>query len=745
MIGKTISHYKVLEKLGEGGMGVVYKAEDTKLKRTIALKFLTPQVLGAEEEKARFVNEAQAAAALDHPNICTVYEIDEAEGHTFMSMAYLEGQSLKDKVKSGRLKLEEALDIVVQVAEGLREAHEKGIVHRDIKSANVMVTEKGQAKIMDFGLAKLAGGTQLTKTGTTMGTVAYMSPEQAKGEEVDHRTDIWSLGVVLYEMVTGQLPFQGEHEQAVIYSILNEEPEPVTGLRTGLSRELERTVNRALAKSPGERYQNAGDILVDLRKLRKELESETSKQKTSKIKPQPSIAVLPFTNLSADKEQEYFCDGMAEEIINALTHVESLRVVARTSAFAFKDRHEDIRGIGKKLNVETLLEGSVRKAGNRLRISAQLINVADGYHLWSDAYNRELEDVFAIQEEISMAIVDKLKVKLLGREKAKLVKRHTENLEAHSLYLKGRYFWNKRTEEDLKKSIEYFKQAIEKDPDYALAYAGMADSYNDLPSYSSFPPAETYPKAKEAAIKALEIDDTLAEAHSSLGVIRTESEWDWDGAEREFARALELNPASATTHHGYAYLLMLVARFDEAITEMKRAHELDPLSLAINRNLGQVFYFACQYDQAIEQLQKTIEMDPSFSYAHFLLGLAYGQKSMYKEALAELQKEKSLSGGWNPFAEAWFAIVYVAMGIRGKAQEVLDDLMERSKQEYVPSYMLALSYFALEKNDQGFLWLDKAYVKRDVWLRYLKIEPGFDSVRSDPRFTALLKKMGLEK
>jgi len=454
---------------------------------------------------------------------------------------------------------------------------------------------------------------------------------------------------------------------------------------------------------------------------------------------------LPFTNLSADKEQEYFCDGMAEEIINALTHVEGLRVVARTSAFSFRGKEIDIREIGRKLNVETLLEGSVRKAGNRLRISAQLINVADGYHLWSEKYDRDMEDIFAIQDEISLAIVDKLKVKLLGQEKARLRKRYTDNIEAYNLYLQGRYFWSKRTEEDIKRAIQYFKQVIEKDPDYALAYAGMADSYNDLPTYSSFPPAETYPKAKEAAIKALEIDDTLAEAHSSLGVIRTESEWDWDGAEREFARALELNPASATAHHGYAYLLMLVGRFDEAIKEIKQAKELDPLSLAINRELGQIFLFARQYDQATEQSHKTIKMDPNFTYAHLLLGLAYGQKSMYEEALAELHKERDILGRWDAFVEAYIGVTYALMGKKGEAQQVLDDLMERSKQEYVPSYALALLYFALEKNDQGFLWLDKAYVERDVWLRYLKIDPDFDSVRSDPRFTALLKKMGLEK
>jgi len=538
MIGRIISHYKILEKLGEGGVGVVYKGEDTKLKRTVALKFLPAELTRDPDAKKRFVHEAQAAGALDHPNICTIYEIDEAEGHTFISMACIEGQSLKDKIESGPvgangrspLPIDEALDIAIQVAEGLQAAHEKGIIHRDIKSANIMVTEKGQAKIMDFGLAKLAGQVRLTKTGTTVGTVAYMSPEQARGEEVDHRTDIWSYGVVLYEMVTGQLPFKGEYDQAVVYSILNEEPEPMTGLRTGVPMELERVVNKALVKSLDSRYQNAGDILVDLRLLRKELELMASKEQPSRENPQPSIAVLPFYNLSADKEQEYFCEGMTEEIINALTHVEGLRVVARTSAFSFRGKEIDVGEIGRKLSVETLLEGSVRKAANRLRIWVQLVNVVDGYHLWSERYDREMEDVFAVQDEISLAIADKLKVKLLRGEKTKLITHHTDDLEAYNLYLRGRYLWNKRTEGGIKKAIEHFKQAIKKDPSYALAYTGLADSYSTLTSYISILPKEVFPKGRDAALKALEIDDTLAEAHASLALIRRDYEWDWAGA-----------------------------------------------------------------------------------------------------------------------------------------------------------------------------------------------------------------------
>ncbi len=750
MLGKTISHYNILEKLGEGGMGVVYKAQDTKLKRTVALKFLTSKTLGSKEEKSRFVNEAQAAAALDHPNICTVHEIDEANGQTFIAMAYIEGLSLKAKIESGPLKLDEALELATQVAEGLQEAHDKGIVHRDIKNANIMITSRGQAKIMDFGLAKIAKGRLAAREEMKSGIVAYMSPEQASGETIDLRTDVWSLGVVLYEMVAGQLPFKGNYNEAVIYSILNEEPEPVTGLRTGVPRDLERILNKALAKSPDERYQQINDMLVDLRSVRKQLKAGVFTEETARAKPQPSIAVLPFANLSPDKEQDYFCDGMAEEIINALTQVEGLRVVARTSAFSFRGKKIDIREIGRKLNVDKLLEGSVRKAGNQVRITAQLVNVSDGYHLWSEKYDRNIgelccpEDIFVIQDEISMAMVEELKGKLLKKEKAAIVKRHTENMEAYNLYLKGRHFWNKRTEESLRKSIECFKEAIKKDPGYALAYAGLADSYTTLRDYTSVSPQEVYPKAKEAVRKALEIDDTLAEAHTSLAQLRFR-EWDFVSAEKEFHRAIQLNPGYATAHHWYALHLMYLARFDQALAEMKKAQELDPLSLVITRNLALVLYFARDYEQASEELKKTLEMDPSFSMTHTWLACVYLQKGMHKEAFREVQKESDIHRHLDPQVEASKGRVYARMGKEGEARKILDDLLKRAKDTYVPPILLADLHFALGEKDQGFQWLKKGYEERDSTLPEIKVEPGFDCVRSDPRFAALLKKMGLEK
>jgi serine/threonine protein kinase/Tfp pilus assembly protein PilF len=750
MIGKKIAHYKIVEKLGEGGMGEVYLADDTKLKRRVALKFLPAQFASDEEFKTRFRREAQAAAALNHPNIITIHEVGEHENRPFIAMEYVEGESLKDLIVGRKLSISGAIDIATQMCEGLAKAHHADVVHRDIKSHNVIVDKDNRVRILDFGLAKLKRNAMLTRIGTTVGTTAYMSPEQARGEEVDQRTDIWALGVVLYEMLTGQMPFKGEHDQAVIHSLLNSEPQPITDLRSDLPMELEQVLSRALAKDPKERYQQAGEVLTDLRSIKEGFESGVTRTFLTGAPSSPSIAVLPLKNLSADKEQDYFCDGVAEEIINALTQVESLRVVARTSAFSFRDKQMDIREIGKKLNVGTVLEGSVRKAGNQVRITAQLINVADGYHLWSEKYDRNIgtlccpEDIFAIQDEISLVIVEKLKVKLLKGEKTRLVKRHTDDLDAYNLYLKGRYFWNRRTEESLNRSIEYFNQAIERDPGYALAYAGLADSYVTLQDYTSVSPKVTLPKAKEAAHKALEIDSQLAEAHNSLAQVMFR-EWDWGGAEREHKRAIELNPNYASAHHWYALLLAYAARFDEAVAEMKRAWELDPLSLIINRNLGLVLYFARRYDQALEQLQKTIEMDPSFSLAHASLGLTYLQRSMCEEAVIELQKESDLRGGSDVVVEAWKGIAYVKVGKKSEAHKILGNLLERAKQVYVSPVLLADLYFALGENDQGFKLLDQAYDERDSRLLEIKVIPEYDGVRSDPRFIKLLKKVGLEK
>jgi serine/threonine protein kinase/Tfp pilus assembly protein PilF len=744
MIGKTISHYKILEKLGEGGMGVVYRAQDTKLDRIVALKFLPKHLLCDNEAKTRFEHEAKAASSLNHPNITTIYEIDEFEGECFIAMEYVEGNSLKELIKEETFIIEEVLNIAIQVAEGLNAAHKKGLVHRDIKSDNIMLTAEGLVKIMDFGLAKLRGVSKLTKTGSTVGTLAYMSPEQVQGMEVDQRSDIFSFGVVLYEMITGQLPFKGEHEPAIMYSILNETPEPLARYKADVPEELQRSVGKALEKNREMRYQNVEELRTDLTRIRRGLES--SSVIPSSKKPQPSIAVLPFTNLSVDKEQEYFCDGLTEEIINVLTHIEDLRVVARTSAFAFKDKHEDIREIGRKLNVGTLLEGSIRKSGERLRITAQLVKVSDGYHLWSERFDRDLADVFAIQDEISLAIVDKLKVKLLGDEKERIIKRYTQNLEAYDLYLKGRYHWNRRTPEALKKAIIHFEQVIQKDPSYALAYAGLADCYSMLAQVYVLSPKEAFPKARTLASKALELDETLAEAHTSLAFVLQRFDWDWAGAEREFKRSIELSPNYATAHQWFAMgLLVNLGRTSEAITEINKALELDPLSLIANTAAGYVYLDAGYEDKAVEQAEKILDMDPTFGFAHLLLADVNERRGKYDEAVEAILKGNSFVGFISQQEVASLRETYVSSGLTSYLRRWLEILQSKTEQGQVLYYEIASLYARLDETEKAIAYLEKAYEEHDYSLSDLLVDDVFNKLRSDQRFTALLKKMGLEK
>jgi serine/threonine-protein kinase len=741
MLGKTISHYKILEKLGEGGMGVVYKAQDTKLDRIVALKFLPKHLLCDESAKTRFVHEAKAASALNHTNITTIHEIDEVEGECFICMEYVEGKSIKELIKQKMFSIEEILNISIQIAEGLNVAHKKGIVHRDIKSDNIMLTDEGLVKIMDFGLAKLKGVSKLTKTGTTLGTMQYMSPEQVQGIEVDQRSDIFSFGVVLYEMITGQLPFKDEHEAAIIYSIINETPEPLARYKANVPDGLQRIVDKAMEKNRDLRFQHVDDLRTDLLKIKREL--ETSSVLPSAKKPQPSIAVLPFTNLSADKEQEYFCDGMAEEIINALSQVEDLRVVARTSAFSFRGKEIDIREIGKKLNVQALLEGSVRKAGNRVRITAQLINVVDGYHLWSERFDRDLADVFAIQDEISLAIVDKLKVKLLGDEKEKMLKRYTQNLEAYDLYLKGRYHWNRRTPEALKKAMAHFEQVIQKDPEYALAYAGLADCYSMLAQVYVLPPKEAFPKAKALASRALEIDETLAEAHTSLAFMLSCFDWDWAGAEREFRRAIELNPNYATAHQWFAMgLLVELGRTSEAIEEIHKALELDPLSLIINTSAGFVYLNAGREDKAVEQAEKILDMDPTFIGAYLILVDVNERRRKYDEAVEEGLKGYSFVGFLSQHEVVSLREAYASSGWTGYLRRLVEIMQSKAEQGQVLYYMIASLYAGLDETEKAIECLEKAYEEHDFNLSGLLVDDDFEKLRSNPRFAQLIKKMG---
>jgi serine/threonine-protein kinase len=627
-------------------------------------------------------------------------------------------------------------------------------------------------KVLDFGLAKLqraeetasdaptadedradssagdedtvileASDRPISAAGALFGTMPYMSPEQIKGNPIDSRSDIFSLGTVLYELATGRRPFQGESAAELASSILRDPPRPVSELKPELPIQFNRIIERCLAKNPDQRYRSARDLLDELDRLRDEPTRDTETLG-------PSIAVLAFTDMSAEKDQDYFCEGVAEEIINALTHIDGLHVVARTSAFSFRDRDMDVREIGRRLSVETVLEGSVRKAGSQLRITVQLVNVADGYHLWSERYDRDIgalccpEDIFSIQDQISLAVVDKLRVKLLGDEKSKILKRHTEDIEAYNLYLKGRYFWSKRTETNLRHAIQHFEDAAARDPGYAPAYVGIADSHIALQDYSFVAPATALPKARDYVRQALALDNNLAEAHASLALI-LHREWDWEEAEREYKRAIELNPDYAMAHHWYALSLAYVNRSDEAIAEIKRALRLDPLSLVINRNFGLILYYARRYDEAEEQLLKTIEMEPTFSLVHCNLGLVYARKGEFQKAVTEFERERENLRDWNRELEGWQAVVYAEIGKVEEAKRILVRLQGQAEQTYVPTILLASIYFALGEGDKGFDWLDRGYSERDSTLVEIQVDPAFDRARSDPRFAELLRKVGL--
>ena len=752
-------------------MGVVYKAHDTKLNRDVALKFLPPELTKDSNARERFIQEAQAASALSHPNICGIHAIEEYEQQHFIDMELLEGKTLGVFLKEKELSLKEIVDIALQIAEGLNAAHKKGIVHRDIKPENIMVTDENLVKIMDFGLAKLKGSSKLTKTHSTLGTLSYMSPEQARGDEVDQRSDIFSFGAVLYEMITGRRPFKGEHEAAIIYSLVNETPEPLARYKTNVPVELQRVVDKALSKERSERYQHVDEMIADLRRIQHKISgSVTSVTKMSRVpwiiaaglvllvvvciylfypKSVPisgrskSIAVLPFKNLSDSKEDEYFSDGLTEDIITQLSKISGIeKVIARTSVMRYKETDKSIREIGKELDVATILEGSVRRAGNQIRVVAQLIDVQNEGHLWADTYDKEMTQVFAIQSDVAKQIATALEAKISPTVKSSIEKKQTENAEAYQFYLKGRFYWNKRTVPDLQKSIEYFNQAIEKDKFYALAYAGLANSYVVLTAFG-LSTEEYYQKAKEAATKALECDSTLAEAHTVLALIK-ENHYDWTNAERIYKRAIELNPGYPTAHQWYSGLLNTLGRFDDAITEASRAVELDPLSLIINYSLSRTLLHMRQYTQAIDQCNKGIELDPNFPWSYSVRGNVAEEQGKFDEAIKDYQKAKLLSHS-DPSAIGDIGGVYARAGRKDDALKVLRELTEYSKQGYSVSYYTAQIYYRLGDKERTFELLERSIYAHDTSVMDMSSNPLWDDLRSEPRFVALLKKVGLRK
>lgn len=735
MIGQTISHYKILEKLGEGGMGVVYKAQDTKLDRVVALKFLPHNISTNEAEKGRFLQEARAAAALNHPNICTVHAVEESDGDLFIIMEYIDGPSLRKKIESRPLSPAEAVGIAKRIAQGLEAAHKKGIVHRDLKPENILLTNDGSPKIADFGLAVPEHLLQ-TSTGGRSGTIAYMAPEQLQGSSVDHRADIWSFGIILHEMLTGRRPFASEYHQALVYSILNERHLPVSQLRDGISGSLEKFLNKCLEKNPALRFADSSELLGELRVIAKDFRTVENRRTRS-------IAVLPFEDLSPSKDNKYFSDGLHDEIIANLSKLRNLSVLSRSSILRYERLEKTIKEIAGELGVQYVLEGSVRKHGSNLRITTQLIDANQEVTLWAENFKGTMDEIFDIQEEVGSSVVKALKVRLTPSEKRTFSRRATKNTEAFQLYLKGRFFWNKRNREGLLKSIHFFEDAIAKDPRFARAWSGLSDAYNLLPDFANHSRKETALKARKAAERALQLDNRLAEAHTSLALLLMVNDWDWVNAEKEFKTAIRLDPRYATARHWYSEWLRYKGHLDESLSEISIAVELDPLSPAILKDKAMTLYYARRYDEAMEFARKCLELESQFTPAYRLLALCYLGKGMIADGIRANERWGELMR--NKEEETiGLAQLYAAGGKKQDALQAIEGLLPTKGTSGILARGIALVYAILGEKDRAFEWLETSYEQHAESLCSLKVDPKADNLRSDERFSSLLKRIGLE-
>jgi len=749
LIGGTFSHYRILRKIGQGGRGEVFLAEDMILDRKVALKFLASTTEQRPDVRARFLMEAKCAASIDHPFICKVYETGEVDGQGFIALEFVEGQTLAEKLNAGPLPFEEALTVAMQIAEGVAAAHERGLIHRDLKPNNIMICRTGHVKVMDFGLAKQliaqpaesdditsVAGLQ-TLDGSLIGTPAYMSPEQIRGERADARADVFGMGLVYFHAFSGVHPFIKRTVQATMGAIAYEGTPALSSFAAKVPAQLSEIISRMLMKDAASRYPSACEVRDDLIRFRNSFVGAV------KAFLQSTVAILPFVDLSPDRDQEYFCDGLAEELIIALNKIEGLRAASRTSSFRFRGNNVDMREVRERLKVETVLEGSVRKAGDRVRVVVKLVSLETGYPLWSERYDRKFDDIFEIQDEIAQSIAEKLKLSTSSANDSRSIGTSPENIRAYEFYLKGRYYWNKRTEENLKRSIDFFQRALAEDPHYTPALAGLAESYVTLGLYGALPPSDVMPAARESAEKALARNHDMPEALNALAATQAVYDWDWSSAERNFKRAINSNPSYAAAHQWYAInCLVPCGRFAEGRAAIQKASELEPLSLAVLATSGLVSYCQRDYDAAISEYMKALDLDPNFGIAHYFLGQAYLEKSLIDKAIAELEQSVVLTNR-SPECVAMLGYAYAVAGNRPRAVELVSELEMRSIDRYVSPVQLAWIWLGLADHDKTFAELERAYDRRAADLIWLRVRPVFDAIRSNSRFESLCKQLGL--